>query len=185
MTPKVLPRRLALATSNREYPGSWPLDSPLGTDGVDAPGALHMQQPQSIAELGEAGLDLFPSSRRIQVGVYDDAGHAESGQHPEAGGVWERNQLRIDVVREGRPDAAVAVDRLLPMRGRVQHERRLAVGADEEVPLTDRDFGDHKRFRLTIEPAVDCRRIDALADDAQRHRRKLCDQESGAENGEG
>jgi hypothetical protein len=52
------------------------------------------------------------------------------------------------------------VNRLLPVRSRVQHRLRLLANVGAAVARTRyRHFGNHERLRLRVEPAIDCRHI--------------------------
>jgi hypothetical protein len=111
----------------------------------------------------QAGVDGGPLVGGIQVTVDDDEGDAKILQRRDAPIVWETKQQLIQLAVQGRTDAAVAVNGLLPVRSRVQHEERLPpLPSIDVAAVSQRQFGHDKRRRLCREPAVGWRDVDTI-----------------------
>ena len=108
----------------------------------------------------------------VEIGVNHELRDTHDGEAGQAPRIWERRQHSVEFVVQGRPHAAVPVDCLLPVRGRVHHVARLE-------PLRHGDLGDDKRFRLRGQPCVDCRDVVGIRDRIERHAGKLHDQQDG------
>ena len=75
-------------------------------------------------------------------------------------GIRKRRQVDIELIVARPPHAAVAVNRLLPVRGGVQHRLcLLSLERPQIARARNRHFGDHEWLGLHIQPSIDSRNV--------------------------
>ena len=144
-----------------------------------------MLELKPAAEPVDLGRHHVPFAWRIKLGMHDDVAHLEARQFVEAGLVREVAEQNIQPIVQRRPDAAVAVHRLLPVPRRMQHVHRLAPLEGTGLQRVGQgDLGDGERPGPAGEPAVGERDVHAVRRDRERDRRELRHEQQRRRGGE-
>src|ERR1700730_4936957 len=94
-------------------------------NGIHARISVHVLQLQPRTEREQTFFYLGSFFRGKPAAVHDDICHVELRKMPNTVFTRKASELVVQLVMEGGPDAAESMDRLLPVRHRMQHVIRM------------------------------------------------------------